>query len=154
MGLITFSAGLSALHLLALALGLPSIFLRSRALRGKLDEAGLSRLFATDTIWGIAAGLWLVSGALRAFTNAEKGSQFYLASRFFELKMLLFLVILLLEIWPMVTFIRWRIQRRKDQMPNTQAAPRFYVISLIQTGLIVLMVFVAAFMARGAGFSG
>jgi putative membrane protein len=154
MELLTFSAVLSAVHLLALALGLPSIFLRSRALRGKLDEAGLNRLFTADLGWGIAAGLWLVSGVLRAFTNAENGGQFYLASRFFELKMILFLTILLLEIWPMVTFIRWRIQKRKGKLPNTAAAPRLYVVSVIQTVLIVVMVFVAAFMARGAGFYG
>ena len=44
------SAIVSSLHLLALALGLPSVFLRGRALRGTLDAAGLRRLFAADTV--------------------------------------------------------------------------------------------------------
>ena len=35
------SAILSSLHLLALAIGLPAVFLRGRALRGPLDDAGL-----------------------------------------------------------------------------------------------------------------
>ena len=70
----------SALHLLALAIGLPSVFLRGRALRGPLDESGLRRLFLADTLWGIAAGLWIVTGLVRAFSGLEKGSQFYLSS--------------------------------------------------------------------------
>ncbi len=152
MQLVHVSAALSALHLLALALGLPSVFLRGRALRGKLDAAGLSRLFAADTAWGIAAALWLGTGLLRAFAGFEKGSQFYLASPLFWLKMGLFVAVLLLKIWPMVTFIRWRMQRGRGQMPNTAAAHRLYVVNQIQVGLIIVMVFVASLMARGVGF--
>jgi hypothetical protein len=36
---------------------LPAVTLRGRSLRGPLDEAGLRRLFAADTVWSIAAGL-------------------------------------------------------------------------------------------------
>src|SRR5919199_4942063 len=67
------SAVFSALHLLALAIGLPGVFLRGRALKGPLDETGLRRLFAADTVWGVAAGLWIVTGLLRAFGGLEKG---------------------------------------------------------------------------------
>jgi putative membrane protein len=101
----------SALHLLALAIGLPSVFLRGRALRGRLDESGLRRLFLADTFWGVAAGLWIVTGLVRAFAGLGKDSQFYLSSPLFLVKMGLLIAVLLLEIWPMVTFIRWRIAR-------------------------------------------
>jgi putative membrane protein len=72
------SAILSALHVLALALGLPGVYLRGRALKGPLDRDGLRRLLAADTVWGIAAALWIATGLLRAFGGLEKGSQFYL----------------------------------------------------------------------------
>ena len=68
------SAIVSALHVLALALGLPSVFLRGRALKGRLDGDGLRRLFAADTVWGIAAALWLITGLSRAFGGLEKGA--------------------------------------------------------------------------------
>ena len=42
------AAILSALHLLALAIGLPAIGMRAAALRGPLDPAGLKRVFAAD----------------------------------------------------------------------------------------------------------
>ena len=55
------SAIVSALHLFALALGLPSVFLRGRALKRPLDREGFARLFAADNVWGIAALLWLMA---------------------------------------------------------------------------------------------
>ncbi len=157
MELIHVSALVSALHLLALALGLPSVFLRGRALRGlqgPLDGAGLGRLFAADTAWGIAAFLWIGSGLLRAFGGLEKGSEFYLSSPFFLIKMGLLGAILLLEVWPMATFIGWRVQRARGGMPNTASACRLYVVNQLQVGLVVAMVFTASFMARGVGYGG
>src|SRR5499426_4503605 len=113
------SAIVSALHLLALAIGLPSVYLSGRALKGRLDREGFQRLFAADSVWGIAAGLWLVTGLLRAFGGLEKGSAFYLGSRLFWTKMALFAAVVLLEIRPMMTFLRWRRLRRGRQRPDT-----------------------------------
>ena len=145
------AAVVSALHVLALALGLPAVYLRGRALRGRLDMEGLRRLFAADTVWGIAAVFWLVTGLLRAFGGLEKGSAFYLGSRFFWLKMALFALILALEIRPMVTFIRWRARLRRGQTPDISGARALYVVNHVEMALVVLMVFVAALMARGFG---
>jgi len=145
------AAVVSALHLLALAIGLPSVYMRGRALKGPLDAAGLDRLFAADNLWGAAAALWITTGLLRAFAGLEKGSTFYLHSSLFWLKMALFAAILLLEIRPMVTFIRWRIERGRGGKPDTSPARSLFLINHVEMALVVLMVFVAAFMARGFG---
>ncbi len=146
------SAIVSALHVLAVVLGLPSVFLRGRALRGPLDDAGLRRLFAADNAWGGAALLWITTGLLRTFGGLEKGSAFYLGSTLFWTKMALFAAVLVLEVWPMVTFIRWRIGLGHGRAPDTSAARSLYVINHIEMGLVMVMVFVASFMARGFGF--
>lgn len=145
------AAIVSALHLLALALGLPSVFLRGRALKGLLDRDGLQRLFAADTVWGVAAALWLATGLLRAFAGLEKGTAFYLASHLFWLKMALFVVIVLLEIRPMLTLMRWRAAVRGGGTPDTWAARALYRLNHVELALVVVMVFVASFMARGFG---
>ena len=145
------SAIVSALHVLALALGLSSVYLRGRALKGPLDRDGLGRLFAADNVWGIAAGLWAVTGLLRAFGGLEKGSQFYLQSPLFWTKMVLFVAVIILEIRPMVTFIGWRRALGRDQLPDTSRAGALYLVNHIEMGLVVVMVFVASFMARGSG---
>lgn len=145
------SAIVAALHYFALALGLPSVFLRGRALKGPLDRAGLRRLFTADNVWGIAAALWLVTGLLRAFGGLEKGSAFYLASRLFWVKLALFALVVVLEVPPMVTFIRWRRTVRGGALSDTSAARSLFHVNHVELALIVLIVFVASFMARDFG---
>jgi putative membrane protein len=143
------SAMVAALHYLALAIGLPAVFLRGRALKGTLDDAGFRRLFAADTAWGVAAALWVVTGLLRAFGGLEKGSAYYLQSHLFYVKMGLFLAIVALEIRPMLTLMRWRRARRRGSRVDTSQAPALFQVNHIQLGLAVVMVFVASAMARG-----
>lgn len=145
------SAIVSALHLLAMALGVSSVFARARALRGPLDAGGLRRLFAADNAWGIAAVLLLATGLLRAFAGLEKGSAFYLASAMFYTKLTLFGVVFALEIWPMTTFIRWRRQLGRGEAPDTSRGRTFFLISHVQMALVVVIVLVASVMARGVG---
>jgi len=152
--MLALSAIVSALHLLALAIGLPAIVLRGRALRGPLDGAGIKRVLAADNAWGIAAILWLTTGPARAFGPLEKGSAFYLSSPLFFLKVSLFLVVFLLEIAPMTALIRWRMALGRGAAPDVTQAPLFARLSTIEAGLVVTIVFVAAFMARGFGMRG
>jgi putative membrane protein len=145
------SATVSALHLLALAIGLPAVYLRGRALRGRLDADGFRRLFAADGVWGVAALLWLATGLLRAFGGLEKGTAFYLGSTLFWAKLALFAVVAALEVWPMATLIRWRGVVGRGQTPDTSAAPALYRVTHAQMALVIVIVFVASFMARGFG---
>ena len=116
---------------------------------GTLDDAGLRRLFAADSVWGVAAALWVATGLLRAFAGLEKGSAFYLHSGLFYLKMALFLAIVALEIRPMMTFVAWRQARRRGGRVDTSQAPALFRVTHIQLALTVVMVFVASAMARG-----
>src|SRR5918998_1467823 len=99
--------------------------LRGDAPRRKLDDAGLRRLFAADTVWAAAAGLWVATGLLRAFAGLEKGTEFYIGSPLFWVKMALLLAVVALEVWPMATFIRWRIARGRGQTPEPAPARAF-----------------------------
>lgn len=146
------SAIVSSLHLLALAIGLPAVFLRGRAFKGRLDADGLRRLMAADSVWGVAAALWIVTGLLRAFGGLEKGTDFYLRSPLFWTKMTLFVLILLLEILPMVTLIRWRVRLGRGLQVDTSGVSRLYTLNHVELALVVVMVFVASMMARGVGF--
>ncbi len=140
---------LAALHLLALGIGLGAVWSRGRLLRQPLDAAGLKRVFAADSWWGAAFGLWVVTGLARAFGPIEKGADYYLHNGFFLAKMALLTVILALEIAPMVTLIRWRIQLKKGGSVDPSPARMFALISDLQVLLVVLMVFAATAMARG-----
>jgi putative membrane protein len=140
---------LASLHLLALGLGLGAAYARSRALRGPLDAAGLSRVFLADMWWGIAGVLWIVTGVLRAFFGIEKGTEYYMATGLFHAKLGLVLLILVLEVWPMATLMRWRAQRRGGGTVDTSAARAIARISHAQAGFVVIIVLLATAISRG-----
>ncbi|MEX2155996.1 MAG: DUF2214 family protein [Gemmatimonadales bacterium] len=55
------------------------------------------------------------------------------------------------EIWPMMTFIKWRIRSARGETIDASAAPAFARVSFLEAALVVLMVLAAAAMARGFG---
>ncbi|HKE89460.1 MAG TPA: DUF2214 family protein [Gemmatimonadales bacterium] len=139
---------IATLHLLTLPLGLGAIWARSRALQ-RVQGGDLQRVFLADNLWALAAFLWISTGLLRAFGGLEKGAAYYLHDRAFYVKMGLLVTILALEVWPMMTLIRWRIAQRRKATPDLSAAPHLALISRIQAGLVILMVLAATAMARG-----
>lgn len=141
----------AAAHLLALGIGLGAIWSRARAFQGPLDATGLRRAFYADSWWGIAALLWIATGLTRAFAGLEKGSAYYLHNHVFWAKMVLLGIILVLDIVPMLTLIRWRMLVSRGENPDTSAASRLATISYVEAGLLILMILAATAMARGYG---
>jgi putative membrane protein len=136
-------------HLLALAIGIAAVHGRWRALRKLKSTADLPDVFRTDNWYGIAVLIWLVTGLLRAFAGLEKGTHYYLASHWFLGKMTLFVVVFLLELYPMITLIRWRIARKKGGLIDLGKAPLLTRFTLAELPLLLLMVLMAVAMARG-----
>jgi putative membrane protein len=146
---------LAAFHLIALGLGLGAVIGRGTALRGTFDAASLSRVFLADNLWALSAALWVGTGLWRYAGETEKSIAYYNGNYFFIAKISLFVLIVALEIWPIVTLIRWRRALRAGESPAAIAEPgavrAIAAISHIQALLVVLIVFAAASMARGHG---
>ena len=60
-------------------------------------------------------------------------------------------LILLLEILPLITLIRWRIRSGRREAIDLGRAPLLGAISIVQALLVVAMIFAASAMARGLG---
>ncbi|PYP61918.1 MAG: DUF2214 domain-containing protein [Gemmatimonadetes bacterium] len=148
---------LAAMHLIALGIGLGAVWARANALSRPLDRAAMVRAFRADTWWGIAAALWIATGLWRLLGGTEKSTSYYMHNHVFFTKMSFLVIILLLEIGPMITLIRWRqIAGRGTSAwnPNPAAARRIARISYIEAALVIAMVFAAVAMARGYGERG
>ena len=144
---------LASVHLVALGIGLGAVWMRARALRGRL-ERGLTRAFTADAWWGFSALLLLSTGIWRLFGETEKPTSYYMTNHAFYAKMGFLVVVLLLEIGPMITLIRWRRARAASSLNTSAVLPaarRIVVISYIQALLMVAMVVAATMMARGYG---
>ena len=142
---------LATLHILTFGLGFYGIWSRADALKKLKDVSGLNEVFKADNFWGIAAMLWIATGLWRTFGGLEKGSHYYLRSKTFIAKMALFLLVFIIEIKPMVTLIRWRIRKRKNETIDFSSAPLLGRLSYIELGLVAIIVFLATAMARGIG---
>src|SRR6478672_3178212 len=143
---------LSWIHLLALVVGLAGVWARGRALSDSLrhpeDPRAIRRALVGDSWWGLAAALWIITGLWRLLAGTEKSSSYYVASHAFLLKMSLFLVVFALEIWPMMTLMRWR---RKKLTPDARDVGRIEIISYVECALVAIIALVAVAMARGVG---
>lgn len=146
---------LAALHLLALGFGFGAIMARWITLRRPLDVERVKRVLHFDSQWGVAAGLWIVTGLWRWLGGVEKASSYYPSNHWFLAKMGFLVLILALEIMPMVTLIRWRMALGRGvdvaALPGLSKARKMSAISAIQALLVVAMVFFAVMMARGYG---
>ena len=142
-------------HLIALGIGLGAVWARGTALRRMPpDDESLSRAFVADTWWGIAAAVWILTGLGRLFGGTEKATSYYLHNHLFLTKMLLLVVILALETWPMITLIRLRTLRGRgalDAASRGGAARRIATISVVEAVVVAVMVGLAVAMARGYG---
>ena len=147
---------LAAVHLLALGIGLGAIYARARALhRLRSDSHALNRALVADSWWGLAALLWIGSGIWRALAATEKPTAYYMTNRVFLAKMGLLGLVIVLELWPMVTLLRWRVANGRNHLPPSSALAStgraLARISDMQTLLIVAIVVAAVMMTRGYG---
>lgn len=140
---------LATIHLVALAIGIAAAYGRWRALKRTKGTADLKDVFLADNFYGIAFLLWIISGLWRAFGGAEKGTDYYLGSHWFIGKMGLLVLVLALELYPMITLIKWRIALKKGGAIDLSRTPMLAHLTLVQIPLLVVVVFMATAMARG-----
>ena len=145
---------LAAVHLFAFALAFWAVLTRGRAfIQLSAGTGEVKRVLLADNLWGLSALTLLITGAMRAFGGYEKGSDYYLHQPLFHLKMTLFVLILLMELAPMITLIKWRIASSRGVAPEAGRAKLYARISHVEALLLILMMVAATGMARGVIFA-
>ncbi|VVO68816.1 hypothetical protein PS865_01212 [Pseudomonas fluorescens] len=145
---------LAAVHLFAFALAFWAVLTRGTAFSQLSAGTGeVKRVLLADNLWGLSALTLLITGAMRAFGGYEKGSDYYLHQPLFHLKMTLLVLILLVELAPMITLIKWRIASSRGVAPDAGRAKLYARISHVEALLLILMMVAATGMARGVIFA-
>jgi len=146
------AALVSAAHIGSIVVATLVALGRVRALRAPMNEAGIQRVLTWDNWAGLAAIALFGSGLWRLLGGLDKPTRFYLDSHAFWGKMGLIGVALALEMWPMVSFMRWRIAIGRGRPVDARRAPLFARILTAQLAVYVLVIPTAALMARGVGY--
>jgi putative membrane protein len=148
---VTLRWVIASIHLLALGIGLGAIVTRARGLQTARREPRLRTILVADNLWGLSGLLFLGTGLWRAFGGLEKGTEYYLQHPLFHAKLGLFVLVLLLEIWPFVTLIKWRRSKRRGERVSIAPAKNLARISYVEALIVVVILFLATAIARGIG---
>src|SRR5262249_21009565 len=124
-------------------------------LRGELTVWSARKILRFDMIYGIAAGALVAIGLMRVHFF-EKGAAYYYHSATFIAKMALFIAVGLISIYPTVAYLRWRPELKLEKIPVVPPATLRKLRLAVHAELtcIVLILLMAAMMARGVGYFG
>jgi putative membrane protein len=97
----------------------------------------------------------LALGVLRVM-YFEKGADYYMHSAPFIIKMVLFLTVGLISIYPTSAFLKWNKALKQGLMPEISDAQSRKLRSIIHMELTLLafVILCAALMAKGIGYLG
>lgn len=140
---------IAAIHLITLGIGYGFAWMRAWQLAQVKSLKDLDAVFFADNMYGIASLLWIITGIWRAFGGLEKGTDYYLESTAFLIKMTLFAAIFAAEIYPMVTFVKWRKKLKQGKEFSLAPSRLLSRLTYLELMLLTAMVFTAVMMARG-----
>jgi putative membrane protein len=141
------TAAMAFLHHVAAFALVAALVVEFVVIRDELNTRTARRLARADMVLGLSAGVLLVVGLLRVF-YFEKGAAYYFHSATFIAKLVLFVLVAALSIYPTVKFLSWR----KGIDPASVPAIR-RIIHLELAGVVLILLF-AALMADGIGYLG
>jgi putative membrane protein len=147
---MTLEAVLASLHLVAILTLV--VFLSSQAALCRiewLNAAVVERLVRLDVIYNVTALALLLTGLARVVWGI-KGMSWYVSQPLFHLKVTLVVVMVLLSIWPTLSFRRWRSQlRTTGALPEAREVARVRRLVMVQSHVLPVVAVIAVFWARG-----
>ena len=144
---------LSYLHFMAIFLLFSFLTVETMMMRGALDETAVRVLGRVDVWFFGSAIAALVTGFMRLVWGV-KGPGFYLSAWPIYVKVLLFLAVGVISVWPTLRFIRWRRMFERDAGWAVPEAERRLVrrLVMIEVHLAALIPLIAVIMSRGLGY--
>ena len=128
------------LHYIGIMVLMGSLITEHVVLKPGINKSQIKSLATTDLIYGIAAAVVLVTGLLRWFVVDVKGAEFFNKNPLFHIKVTLFVVIVILSIFPTLKFLKWRKSVRKGQEVEVTEAEAKKQLMFIRIELLLLAI--------------
>jgi len=148
------SAIAAYLHYVGFMVSFAALTVEQLSLKPELTLKESWRIVIADAVYGIAATLVLVTGILRVLYFGQ-GSDFYTQNPVFWAKIIAFLIVGTISLYPTVTFILWVGTLRAGSPPKLPEAMVSRLRRVIQWELLgfVAIPLLASLMARGIGLT-
>ena len=120
-------------------------------LKPGISKSQIRSLAMVDLIYGISAGIVLVTGLLRWFVADPKGAAFFNTNPLFHIKVTLFVILAVLSIFPTLKFLKWRKQviNGEDVDVTENDAKKQLMIIRIELLLLAIIPLLAVMVAGG-----
>ena len=147
---MTLEALLAYAHFLAILTMVVFISSEAALCRPEWINARIvERLGKVDMVYGIAAGLVLITGLARTWWGI-KGTAWYWGNGLLHLKLALFIAVGLISIKPTLVFRRWKKELdATGALPDEMQVRGTRKLVMIQAHLIAIIPLAAVFLARG-----
>ncbi|HWU35283.1 MAG TPA: DUF2214 family protein [Methylovorus sp.] len=136
------------LHFIGILVLASTLMVEHMQFKAEMSAATLKKVALIDLIYGVAAGVILVTGLLLAFA-VGKPSAFYTANPVFHVKVTLFVLIGLLSIHPTLFLLR----HRNSTAPSITVPKSIVMVVRLEMLLLLIIPLLAVMMARGIGLA-
>lgn len=119
-------------------------------LKPSITKEQIKSLATVDMIYVISAFIVLTTGLLRWFVYG-KGYDFYMSTPLFHIKLTLFIVLIVLSIFPTIKILKWKksVKQNIDPEITEKSVKRLLMIIRIELLILAIIPLLAVMIARG-----
>ena len=137
------------LHYIGIMALMGSLITEHLILKPGINRQQIKSLAMVDLIYGISAAIVLISGLLRWFVVDVKGVEFFTKNPLFHIKLTLFVIMVILSIFPTTKFLTWHNLSKKGETvevseKDTKKQLMFIRIELLLLAIIPLLAVMVA----------
>ncbi len=146
------SALVAYAHYLCIIFCFGALLFERLRLKVDLNRQETISLIVADIVYGVAGLMLIITGVLRVKYFGQ-GPEFYTQNPLFWAKVIAYILVGLLSLYPTITYVLWAIPLSKNKLPliSPELVSRFKVIINIELIGFSLIPVMATFMARGIG---
>lgn len=135
------------LHYIGIMALMGSLLTEHVILKPGISKKQLKTLSVVDLLYGISAAVVLITGLLRWFIVDVKGIDFFSKNPVFHIKLTLFVIIVILSIFPTRKFLKWR--KESENMPSDKELKKQLMFIRIELLLLAIIPLLAVMVANG-----
>lgn len=139
------------LHFIGIMLMMSALFTEYMLIRAELVKDRIRILTVADVVFGISLAVVIISGLLRWFLVDAKGAGYYNTQPFFHIKLTLFVLMIILSVFPSRKFRLWKKMSNKDDqfVPTEKEVKKQLLIIRIEMLLMIIIPVLAVLVNQG-----